>query len=249
MKTNIFSPHYKRKFQPLCENVISILLSYLWQLPSQGLVFGLAQIRTRFSIPKMIVLAFREVHAGIVALVASFTASRRIYVGLGVMLVVAPVSYHSFMLFDRGHHILLAGIDMCGWYHHNYWHLFFLLRYQIAGVVFLTGLYLVLSKNPLAKFISVYMGFILMGLVLNIFAESNDDIWDTMNVALFGSGICLSLAFFFLIDWLAHRYFHRKLAFDARIELIYKNGDDFGPEKAWSMFKTAYREKKEFENS
>lgn len=242
-----FMKTLKLKLQPLCVNVLSLLFYSLWQLPLQGLQSGLAQITTRFYIPKTIVHVYKDLLAGIVALVKSFTASRRIYVGLGVMMVVAPLSYYSFMLFDKGHHIRLAGIDICGWFHHNYWHLFFLIRFHIGAIVFLNGLYLVLSKNPLAKFISVVVGFITMDMIGNILAKNNDDICDTFSLNMLAAGIAVSIVFFLLIDWLTHRKFHRADAFDARIELIYQNGDDFGAEKAWSMFKTAYREKKEFE--
>lgn len=233
---------YKQQLLKLCESFISGLLAYLWQLPSQGVSYGLAQIKIRFFIPKMIAHAYKAQHAGMVALVESSTVNKKILVGLAVMLAGAPLSYFTYGIFDRGYHPAEY------WYHHNYWHLFFLIRYQIAQIVFLIGLYIALPQNSIKKFIAPYLGFVLMGITMNVVAESNDDIWDIMNITLWAAGIVLSLILFFLIDWLTWRKFHRVDAFEAREKGLYQIADDVTPEKFKSMVMETWRNKFEFQS-
>lgn len=235
MKTFLIYKPLLRK----CESTLSDLPFLLWQLPWQGVQYGLAQIKTRFFIPLMIVRAFRALHAGIVALILSSTANKRILCGLGLMLAGAPLVYFTYAIFDREHLVP-------GWYHHNYWHLFFLIRYQLAQIVFLIGLYIALPKTPITKFIAPYLGFVMMGIAINVMADSNDDIWDTLNVTLWAAGVVLSLTLFFLIDWLAHRKFHRVDAFEARLEGIFQISEDMPLDKIGSMFLTTWKAKKEF---
>lgn len=158
---------------------------------------------------------------------------------MGGMFVAAPVAYFAYAMFDRGHHIL-------GYYHHNYWHLFFLIRFQVSEVVFLIGLYILFSKSPYAKAISVKLGFVLMAMTMNIAAESNEEIWDTFNIYLWGAGVCFSLALFFLLDFMVWKKFHRIDSFDARQKGLYQIADSVDAEKWKSMMMETLRQKYEF---
>ena len=222
--------------QPLCENALSNLLYSLWQLPQPGVSYGLVWMKKllQWTAP-----VFKEVHAGLVALVMATTVNRRIYVGLALMIVVAPLSYCWYALFDRAHHIV-------GWYHVNYFHLFFLIRFQIAFSVFFIGLYNYLPRDPRTKVLAIPLGFLFMSIVVNVIATSNPDIWSIADLSLFGAGICLSLVIFFGLDYFVGRKFHRADAFDKRIDGIMEIADDLPADKVLSMFRTTWRERKEF---
>lgn len=186
-----------------------------------------------------IALAFKGVHAGLIALMMAATVNYRIYVGLATMLVLAPLSYCSYAIFDRAQHI-------AGWYHHNYFHLFFLIRFQIAFAVFLIGLYHFLPKDNRVKILSIPLGFLFMSIALNVLADSNDDIWRVADISLWAAGVCLSMVIFYLSDYLTHRKFHRADAFDKRLDGIAQIAEDLPAEKVVSMFLTTWRERKEF---
>jgi hypothetical protein len=226
------------KYKPLCLKRLSgwqSLLSFSEPL------YCLVQSLHKSSILKTIVHVFKVANAGTVALVKSYTAktNRRIAVGLGLMYVGATLFYFSYAVFDRERHIL-------GYYHHNYWHLFFLIRYQISEIVFLIGLYIGLPQYSIKKGIAPYLGFLFMGLILNVTAESNADIWDTMSLVWWLVGTALSVALFLGLDHVAHRKFHREDSFDGRQKGLYQIGYDVDAEKWRSMMMETLRQKYEF---
>jgi hypothetical protein len=227
--------HFKTPLR--CEKLLSNFCYLLWQLPPSGVSSLLVKMK-QLSL-KWIALAFKEVNAGLVALVMAATVNHRIYVGLVTMLVCAPLSYCSYAVFDRAHIIE-------GWYHVNYFHLFFLIRFQIAFAVFLIGLYHYLPKDNRVKILSIPLGFLFMSIVLNVIADSNDDIWRVADISLWAAGVCLSMVIFYLSDYLTHRKFHRADAFDKRLDGIAQIAEDLPAEKVVSMFLTTWRERKDF---
>lgn len=220
--------------KPLCENVLSNLFSWLWQLPQPGVLFGLAWIKRM-----ILVHASRGVHAGLVALINSSTVNNRIYVGLGLMLVCAPLSYCTYAIFDRDTHIP-------SWYHINYFHLFFLIRFQIAFSVLFIGLYHYLGQSRRVKILSIPLGFLFMSIAVNVMAESNEDIWRIANISLWGAGICLSLTLFYGLDYFAWRKYHRADSFEARQKGLYQIADSVDAKKWKSMMMDTLRQKYEF---
>lgn len=224
------------KYKPLCLKKLSgwhSLLSFSEPL------YLLVQSLQKSSILRMIAHVCKAPVVGAVVLVKSFTANKRTLIGCGVMFIGAPLAYFAYAMFDRER-------LFTSWYHVNHWHLFFLIRYQISQVVFLIGLYILLSKHPLAKVISFQLGFVLMGLTLNVIAESNADIWDTMDVTLWAAGVGFSITLFLLIDYLAFRKFHRADSFEARQKGLYQIADDVDPVKWKSMMMETLRQKYEF---
>lgn len=218
------------------ENGLSNLLFLLWQLPQPGLVYGLALMK-RFHL--WIAPAFRALHAGLVALVMATTENLRIYVGLILMFAVAPGSYCWYKVFEGAPRIH-------GWYHVNYFHLFFLIRFQIAFSFFLIGLYHYLPQDKRTKLLAIPLGFLLMSIAVSIGAESNDDIWRIADMQLFGAGVCFALVLFFGVDYFVWRKFHRADAFEKRLDGIAEVANDLPAEKVVSMFTTTWRERKEF---
>lgn len=224
------------KIKPLCENVFSHLLYWLWRLPQPGVAFTLAWTK---KLRLLIALAYKDLHAGLVALMMAVTANRRIYFGLVIMFVCAPLAYCWYAMFDRAHHIP-------GWYHVNYFHLFFLIRVQLGISVFLLGLYFFLPADKRTKLLSIPLGYFLMSIAANVMASSNEDIWRIGSVSLFAAGVCISLVLFFGLDYFTHRQFHRADAFEKRLEGIFQIADELPADKVKSMFVTTWRERKEF---
>lgn len=231
---------FKLSIQPhtLCEKFLNGWRSLLSFSEPLSLV---AQSLPKSFTPKTIARAFKAQIAGILALVNLYSAkiNRRILVGLVVMYVGATLFYFSYTVFDRERHIL-------GWYHHNYWHLFFLIRYQISQIIFLIGFYIGLPQYSIKKAIAPYLGFLIMGMVLNITAESNDDIWDTMSLVWWLAGTAFSVALFLGLDHVAHRKYHRADSFDARQKGLYQIADSVDAEKWKSMMMETLRQKYEF---
>jgi hypothetical protein len=176
------------------------------------LLVALVPTRLRCFIPKTIAPAYREVRAGMNALVKSCiaTINRRVVCGLLIMLVGTPLAYCIYGFFERG------GSRVPDWYHVNFWHFFFFLRFQISQVVFLTGLYIYMMESQKIKVLAIYHGFMLMALFQNVVAESNEDIWRGINWYLFGAFAVLCLTFYFMLDWLAKRKFHGEDRYIAR---------------------------------
>lgn len=226
------------KIQPLCENVLSNLSFWLWQLPLPGASF--IRLKT-LSIQALLVLVYRDLVAGLHALINASTVNNKIYVGLILMLVVAPLSYCTYELFDRSYHVP-------GWYHLNFFHLFFLIRFQIAFSVFFIGLYYYLPSEPRVKILSIPLGFLFMSIAINVMADSNDDIWRIANASLWAAGICLSLVIFYGLDYFSWRKFHRADAYEKRLDGIAQVADELPPEKVASMFVTTWRERREFKS-
>jgi hypothetical protein len=227
------------KYKPLCLKRLSgwqSLLSFSEPL------YCLVQSLHKSSILKTIVHVFKVANAGTVALVKSYTANKRVLVGLVVMYVGATLFYFSYSLFDRERHIL-------GYYHHNYWHLFFLIRYQVSQIVFMIGLYVMISKLPISKSIAPYLGFLFMGIYLNITADSNDDIWDTMNIYFWAAGTGLAVVLFLLIDWLTHRQFHQKDSFEPREKGLVEIAYDIDAETFRDKMVETLRKKYEFKSN
>jgi hypothetical protein len=239
--------HIKQNFltffifkQPLC---LKSKLFSGWQslLSFSEPLYLLVQSLQKSSILRTIAHVFKAQLAGIVALIKSYTANKRILVGLVVMYVGAALAYFSYELFDRQHHYI-------GWFHHNWWHLFFLLRYQVSQIIFLVGLYIALPKESVKKAIAPYLGFIIMGLILNVAAESNDDVWDTMDLTIWFACAALSIAIFIILDFLTHRRFHQKDSFEAREKGLEQIAYDVDAEKFRSMVLEVWKKKREFKN-
>jgi hypothetical protein len=223
------------KLKPLCESILkSLLLPFLWL---QHGVFGPA--RKKLLSPRY-ALALREVTAGLSAITSTLLVNNRIFVGLGLMGVIAPSSACVYLLFDRT-------VENVNWYHLNYFHLFFLLGPHLFELFCLLGVFLLFPRSSKRSYLlSVPTGYVISKIIWLILVTSNQEFWSVVPASFFVMGVLISFALFLTLDWLTWRKFHRVDAFEKRLELIFANGDDFGPAKAWSMFKTTWREKKSF---
>lgn len=178
--------------------------------------------------------------AGLSALRKSSGVNRRMYTGLVLMAVCAPIFYCTYLLFPR------VGHNDYDWFHLNLFHLFFLIRFHIAGIFFLIGLYQYFENTKRSKILSPFLGFLVMSLILLIRAQNNDDVWNVGNFILFGACTTGSLILFLGLDYFVWRKFHRADAFEARINGLVQVAEDLPADKWKSMMLTVLREQKEF---
>lgn len=176
------------------------------------------------------------------AMVSNNTINTRIFVGLGLMGVVAPLSACFYMLFDR--------VDFVqGWYHVNYFHLFFLLGPHLFLFFCLAGCFLLFPQGGKRTYmLAVPLGYNIAKIIWLTMASSNSDFWAVVPASLILIGVLISLVLFLAFGWLAQNKFHREDAFKARINKLCELADEFDDAKFKSMAKTVYREEKAFQN-
>ena len=231
--------HFKQK--PLCEKRSLLSHLSLW-LRVHG--FFTVVRTTKFCHLKMTIAhAHKALHAGLVALQLALLAqiNRRVYVGLFLMGVIAPVSACFYMLFDR-----VAFVE--GWYHVNYFHLFFLLGPHLFITSCLAGAFLLFPEgSKRAYMLSIPMGYNVAKIIWLIMATSNQDFWAVVPSSILLIGILISTVLFFTLDWLAKRKFHREDAYKARMDNLVKLADEFDDAKFKSMVKTVWQDEKSFQ--
>jgi hypothetical protein len=187
--------------------------------------------------------ALKEVRVGlhVLSLTTLSNLNVRIFVGLGVMGVVAPLSACFYMLFDRVDYVQ-------DWYHVNYFHLFFLLGphlFILSGVVGAWFLFPQGSKRAYA--LVVPAGYTIAKILWLIQCSSNEDFWSVVPLSFILTGVLISAFLFISLDWLAHNKFHREDAYQARMDNLVKLADEFDDVKFKSMVKTVWREKEAFQ--
>lgn len=189
-------------------------------------------------------LVFRGLYVGLAARVQSIlqAENRRALIGGVLMLVVAPVSYVIYWFFDREQHV-------AGWFHYNWFHFFFLLRFQIAAAFWILGSYLYIPASNRTKIFAFALGFVLMSIGLNIMASKNEDIWNIVNWYLFAAGILLSLVIFYGMDFMIYNWSHRIRKVEASWEQLglVVDDEDFDDAKFRNMFRQNWKTKKQFE--
>jgi hypothetical protein len=187
---------------------------------------------------------FKGVFAGLDALVLAIVSNKRKYVGLLLMFGISPISYCTYdLLFSY------QDLQVIGWFHYNFFHFFFLVRWPLAAIVWLVGLFHYLPKDRGVKVLAFPLGWCFMALFQSVMADSNEDVWEVVNIILLGAGISFALMIFLFLDYFIWRKFHREDAFEKRFEGIYRVHEDLPLDKIGSMFIQTMHEKKNFNNS
>lgn len=218
-----------------------LFLRYLQLVPGQ---FTRVRKKTLLKLTLAHVLVLKGVHAGrdvLQALVLAATANRRIYLGLGLMGVAAPLSACFYLVFDR------TVIDE-SWYHLNYFHLFFLLSPHICMVGFLAGIfYLFPYGSKRSYLVSIPTGWTIGKMIWLVSVQNNEQFWQPLPMSVFLMGVLISFVLYLTHDWLTWRQFHRVDSFKAREKGLFQIADDIDPDKFRSMWKQYYSEKVKFQ--
>lgn len=244
LRRNIFLTVYKikppllqwKKLNDLLKAVGYWLVSY-WSAPfSLGEFTSLTPILHR---PGRVAL---EALLGLNALVLSLAANKRLYVGLILIGVVAPLSGVSYMLFDRT-------VMVEGWYYVNNFYLFLVLGPSITQVCLLLGVYhLFPRKSKRAFLLTIPMGFSVGKIIWLITVTSNEELHSLTPANIILVGGLVSFVVMFSIEWFAWRNEHRFRAFCSRTDSLYNvvNEPSISDAKFRGMFKTVYQQKKNF---
>lgn len=221
-----------------CESTFTSLASRFLSL-SRGL---LTPVRTnRWS--QTFAHAESALRAGLAALRLATTTltNRRIFVGLGLMGVVAPLASCFYMVFDRG------AYDE-SWYYVNHFHLFLTLAPSLFLLSCLIGAWLLFPQGSKRAYaLVVPTGFTVGKILWLLQCTSNADFYSVVPLSFILIGALISAFLFMALDWLVWRKCHREDAFEARMTNLVKLADDFDDAKFKSMVKTVWREKKQFE--
>jgi hypothetical protein len=175
------------------------------------------------------------------AQIMAATANKRIFIGLGLMGVVAPLAACLYLLFDR------VEVDK-GWYYLNYFHLFFVLGPHIAYIVAFVGIfYLFPFMSKRSYLMALPTGWNIAKIVWLISATSNEAFWQPVPKSLYLIGGLVALVFYLTHDWLTWRFFHRFDSFKAREKGLYQIVNDVPADKFVSMWKVYYEQKNNFQ--
>jgi hypothetical protein len=175
------------------------------------------------------------------AQIMAATANKRIFIGLGLMGVVAPLAACFYMMFDR------VQVD-ADWYYLNYFHLFFVLGPHIAYIVAFVGIfYLFPFMSKRSYLMALPTGWNIAKILWLISANSNETFWQPVPKSMYLICGLIALVFYLTHDWLTWRFFHRVHAFECRIESIKRYSDDLDNEKLGSMVRQAWKTEKEFQ--
>jgi hypothetical protein len=197
--------------------------SELWQLDllSRGAYSSLVQkIKTLNLWTKMLAVV-KDVRTGLHALLSSATINNRIFIGLGFVGIVSPLS-------------------AC-------FYLFMLLGPYLAGFFLTLGVFFLFPKNVTRSYSLVIPMAYLVGKILWLyFTTSNAEYWAVPHWTFFAMGFIISMVILMSSEWLTWRKFHRADSFDARQKGLYQIADSVDAEKWKSMMMETLRQKYEF---
>lgn len=216
--------------------------SELWQLDllSRGAYSSLVQKIKTLNLWTMMLAVVRDALHGLSALTNSFTVNNRIFVGLGLVGIVSPLSACLHLLFDQNEFVE-------NWYHVNNFYLLLLLGPYLAGFFLTLGVFFLFPKNVARSYSLVIPMAYLVGKILWLyFTTSNAEYWAVPHWTFFAMGFIISMVILMSSEWLTWRKFHRADSFEAREKGLYQIADSVDAEKWKSMMMETLRQKYEF---
>lgn len=179
---------------------------------------------------------------GLSALALSATANKRLYVGLVLIGILAPLSGCMYLLFDRE-------VKEADWYYVNNFYLFLVLGPSIKDLFIAIGVYhLFPNKSKRAFLLSLPMGFAVGKIIWLVSVSSNEQFYEILPYHIIFIGVLISAVLLFSVEWFAWRSEHRVRAFDKRLDGLFQIVDEesISADKFRSMFRTTYQQKKNF---
>jgi hypothetical protein len=243
MKT-IINPQLLR----LCANAIlcSPPLSWVLQfhsayflLPALKRLLFLERKRLKARLRQVVASALREILAILHALACSATVNMRIYAGLVMVWVLAPLASCIYQLYNP-----TADMDP-GWYHINGYYFFHALGPYISLFIGLVGLYFVFPPSRRTFLISVpTIGWAIAKIIKIILCTSNDDWHANISIPVFIAGVCSSMVLLISVDWFAWRKYHKFDGNMCRLEGLVSISSM--PEKEKQILKNEIKKAKDF---
>jgi hypothetical protein len=179
-----------------------------WALPSRS------ASRLRFIIQSRLVRVYRASVASLTALILSLETNKRIYVAVTLMLLIAPLSSISYLLFDS------ASVDT-SWYYQSYYNLFYVISPRLFEILTCTGVYLLFAEgSKRAWFLLIPIGLSLAKILWLITVSSNEEFHQVVPVFFLVLAGLISAVWLFTFDWMMHLHFHWRQSKISRAEGI-----------------------------
>lgn len=177
-------------------------------------------VRTSTSILKRLLAALalvrvlREARAGLVAINLTLSSNKRIFLGVILLLVVAPLSGVLYQLFDDS-------VEDEKWFYLNYYQLFFQLGPYFCICLCLLGATLFLPQDSVrAYFFLPPLGFYIAKILWLCMVRSNEEFAQFLTIVpyyfLFTSFL-VGWVLIFTFNWLTSLHFHKIEGTKARI--------------------------------
>lgn len=158
----------------------------------------------------LVLLVLQAVRAGQLAV----STSKRIYLGLFLILVVAPLSGVTYQLFDITH------IDYA-WFYRTYYDFFLVLGPYFCICICLVGATLLLPQDSKAAYFLLFPLALYIGKIIwMIGAETNEEFnafWQIIPYYFFLTGAIIAFILHITFNWLMSLHFHKREGTIARI--------------------------------
>lgn len=234
MKTSITRNHFLNyNHYKLCQEKLNGFWRWLCSALAHGLTISLQQINLHVRVD--------QVRPVIHAMVQ--TVNRRIFIGLVLIGVVAPVagSFYTFL----SHETVSEG-----WYYLNWFNLFLVLGPPLKNVFFAWGVFYLFPQGAKrAWIIALPMGEEIGKILWLLSISNNEQFWSVAPWHVYVTGISLAIFLLTVAEIFTFRYHHRQLKYKATFEGLYNVVDEesITDSKFRSMFKTTMIAQKNFQ--
>lgn len=181
-----------------------------------GFSLPLLWARLRFTTVSFSASALRATLATLRALVTEVNSNDRLFVGLVLLLVVAPVSSKAYVFFEG------QAVDR-NWFHTNYYYLFINLGPTLKDFFGLLGIFFLFpARVKVSYIISAPLGFTAADLLNKYYATSNAEFVSTPSFLITSLLIGLLLGVLLSADYFLYKHHHIKRKYWAHIVGIIK---------------------------
>lgn len=212
------------------------------EMPAPGLSTTKSESETRTaSKVQCFVHVLRDQLAGLNALSKSSKTNIRVFIGFGVLGVVAQLAESVHMLFDDS-------VRDWSWYHLNYFHLFFLLGPHIAKLALLIGFYHLLPRgHAYGWFLVPAFGYSTGKIMWLISIDNNESFHSLVGYAFLGVGLLIAVVLMITMTYLNWRHYHNGVKAEQTFTGLYHACDLLNEEQFKASFKSTYESKVSFE--
>jgi hypothetical protein len=232
--TSISRNHFLN-YKPLqlCQEKLNGFSRWLYSALLHGLTISLQQINLHVHVDQV----QPAIHA------MAQRVNRRIFIGLGLIGVVAPVagSFYTFLS-----HATVSE----DWYYLNWFNLFLVLGPPLKNVFFAWGVFYLFPEGAKrAWIIALPMGEEIGKILWLISITNNEQFWSVAPWHVYVTGISLAVFLLTIAEFITFRYHHRQLKYKATVEGLYNIVDEesIPDSKFRSMFKTTMIAQKNFQ--
>jgi hypothetical protein len=226
---------YFFNYKPLlqCQEKLNGFWRWLYSALLHGLTISLQQINLHVHADQVL----PAIHA------VAQQVNRRIFVGLVLIGVVAPVAGSIYTLFSHQ----TVSED---WFYLNWFNLFLVLGPPLKNVFFAWGVfYLFPEGSKRAWIIALPMGEEIGKILWLLSITNNEQFWSIAPWHVYVTGICLAVFLLVISEFLTFRFHHRQLKYESTLQGLYNIVDEesIPDSKFRSMFKTTWKAKQDFQ--